>query len=304
MELSWLMKLRIAAAIAVGVVLIGILAWPMVAPATPFDTVTFIQSGPVEIVKTVVIIALVAFFAGFLGCLVSWPYGREIGVLSAPAGLAVWAVRTGSMADLLRLIPAAPQRQAVYAALKWEGLLWLAVVAAGFCGVLLAQKITTKKPQSPAGQKTQVLTVNAVINAFLAVVVSVIIAHICISLFAKDVQMPDSRLGSVLAQPAIGQIVFAVVLSFGLAAFTAKRFLDAGYIWPIAATAVLTFVAMTISDKSNLLQYMANQWPAAFFGRTLSAILPVQLIAFGTLGALAGYWLAVRHNYWRQHREK
>ena len=36
MELSWPMKLRIAAAAAVGVLLIGILAWPM---AEPFSRV-------------------------------------------------------------------------------------------------------------------------------------------------------------------------------------------------------------------------------------------------------------------------
>ena len=39
MELSGLMKLRIAAAIITGVFLIGILAWPLATPSGPLSTV-------------------------------------------------------------------------------------------------------------------------------------------------------------------------------------------------------------------------------------------------------------------------
>lgn len=302
MELSWLMRLRIAAALAVGVFLIGVLAWPLVAPATPFGAVAVIQGhiSPAD----VVIIGLLAVTAGFVGYFVSWPYGREIGVISAPAGLAVWAVRTGSMADLIRVNPTAIQRQAVYATLKWEGLLWLAVVLAGLCGVLFARYIAGKKLKTHRPEKTQLFTINAVINAFLVVLISVIIARVCIGLLARDVRMPDSQLGVVFAQPAVGQIAFAVSVSFGIAAFVAKKFLDIDYIWPIIATAVLAFMVMSISGKANLLEHIASRWPAAFFGRAVCTILPVQLIAFGTLGSVAGFWLAVRYNYWREYHKK
>ena len=39
MELSWPMKLRIAAAAGVGVVLIGIVGWPLAVPTDPFGAV-------------------------------------------------------------------------------------------------------------------------------------------------------------------------------------------------------------------------------------------------------------------------
>jgi hypothetical protein len=108
MELSWPMKLRIAAVAAIGVLLIGILAWPY---AEPFGAVKAMGSNGA------VVLIVLAFVAGFIGYFVSWPYGRQIGILAAPSGLAIWAVRSGSMAGLIQLNPTAVQRQALVASL-------------------------------------------------------------------------------------------------------------------------------------------------------------------------------------------
>ena len=91
MNLSWLMKLRIAAAVATGVVLIGFLAWPLVAPAEPFAVVSLLAET-ISIADTIALAGL-AFLAGFMAYFLSWPHGREIGILAVPAGLSVWAVR-------------------------------------------------------------------------------------------------------------------------------------------------------------------------------------------------------------------
>ncbi|MHC4635801.1 MAG: hypothetical protein ACYSYU_11425 [Planctomycetota bacterium] len=45
MELSLLMKFRICAAMGLGVVLIGILAWPLAAPLDPFGVVSVPAGG-------------------------------------------------------------------------------------------------------------------------------------------------------------------------------------------------------------------------------------------------------------------
>src|SRR4030042_124496 len=96
MELSWPMKLRIAAAAAIGALLIGILAWPM---AEPFSGVEAMGS------RDAAVLVVLAFVAGFIGYFVSWPFGREIGILAVPCGLAIWAVRSGSMTGLMQLNP-------------------------------------------------------------------------------------------------------------------------------------------------------------------------------------------------------
>ncbi len=307
MELSLQMKLRIAAAAAAGVGLIGFLAWPLAEPPEPFGAVSVLalhQSGAGLVggmsFGGAITLAILAFLAGLLAYFLSWPYGREIGVLAVPAGLAVWAVRCGDMAGLTQLNPTLAQRQGLFAAIKWEPVFWLAIVAAGFAGVLLGRKISASpnpnNPEKKADSKS-----NIYLKAAIAVVGSGLIAQFCIGIFAQDIRVFDNKLGSLVAQPAVGQIVFAVLVSFGIAAFIVKKFLNASYIWPIIASAFVTVYVVTTYARQDVLQYLVKSWPTVFFPNAVISILPVQIVAFGTLGSIAGYWLAVRYNYWREH---
>ena len=299
MELSWLMRLRIAAAVATGVVLIGILAWPLAASPGPFGTV---RAGAISFGGAVILVIL-ALLAGLIAYFLSWPYGREIGILAAPSGLAVWAVRSGSMTALMQLNPTVAQRQALLTTLKWEPIFWLVIVAAGFAGVLLGQKIQSNLKPDETQEKSNSQS-GKYLNAIIALVGSGLIAQFCLKIFAQDVRIFDNRLASVMAQPTVGQIVFAVLVSFGLAAFVVKRFLHASYIWPTIASALVTAFAISIYVKQDVLQYLVQNWPAAFFSNAVISILPVQMVAFGTLGSIIGYWMAVRYDYWRKHEMK
>ena len=223
MELSWLMRLRIAAAAAVGVVLIGILAWPLAAPPEPFGPVL---AGNLNFsCKT--ILAGLAFLTGIIAYFASWPYGREIGILAVPSGLGVWAVRSGSMAKLMQMNPTLAQRQQLLAGLKWQPVFWLAIVAVGFAGVLLAEKITGRKVNSAQLTAKVASKSPAPLNAVLAIVLSGLTSLFFTTklALAQDVSLFGPRLGSVVAAPAVGQIVFAVLVSFGLAGFVVKKFL-------------------------------------------------------------------------------
>ena len=299
MELSWLMRLRIAAAAATGALLIGILAWPLAAPPEPFGVVSLV-SGTITLGGAITL-AFLAFLAGFIAYFLSWPYGREIGILAVPSGLAIWAVRSGSMAGLMQLNPTLDQRQALLATLKWEPIFWLAIVAAGFAGVLISQKILHPRPEPDESQEKANSKSGIYLNAAIALVGSGLIAQFCIGRFAQDVGIFDSKLGSVVAQPAVGQIVFAVLVSFGLAAFVVKKFLNVSYIWPIIAGALVTAFAISTYVKQDVLQHLVARHPPVFFSNVVISILPVQMVAFGALGSIAGYWLAVRYNYWRKH---
>ena len=291
MELSWPMKLRIAAAAAIGVLLIGILAWPY---AEPFGAVKAMGSNGA------VVLVVLAFVAGFIGYFVSWPYGREIGILAAPSGLAIWAVRSGSMAGLIQLNPTAAQRQALVASLKWEPFFWLMVVAAGFAGVLIAQKLSPNK--NIAAQEKSKADPGEYLNIIIALVCSGFIAQFCIRIVAQDVRVSDNTLGSVVGQPAVGQVVFAVLVSFGVAAFVAKKFLNVSYIWPSISSAFVTAFIATIYGRE--VSYLVQSWPPAFFSNSVISVLPVQMVVFGTLGSVAGYWMAIRYEYWRKHEFK
>jgi hypothetical protein len=74
MELTWLMRLRIAAAAAVGVVLLGILAWPLAAPPDPAGAV---RSANINF-NNAAILLVVAFVAGYIAYFASWPIDTGI----------------------------------------------------------------------------------------------------------------------------------------------------------------------------------------------------------------------------------
>ena len=305
MELSLVMRLRIAAAVAAGVVLIGILAWPLTASSEPLSAVraSDISSGGA------ITLVVLAFLTGLIAYFVSWPYGREIGILAVPSGLAVWAVRSGSMTTLMQLNPTAAQRQALLTTLKWDSIFWLVIVAAGFAGVLLGQKILSSPRPAEKQKKSNSKPARRggpvqYLNAIIALVGSALIAQFCIRIFAQDVKVFDNKLGSIVAQPSVGQILFAVLISVKLAAFVVKKFLDVSYIWPVIATVLVTAFATSTYANQKLLQYLVQQWPAAFFTNSVISILPIQMVAFGTLGSIAGYWMAVRYSYWRKHEMK
>jgi hypothetical protein len=204
------------------------------------------------------------------------------------------------MAGLIRLNPTVDQRMALVESFQWEPFFWLIVVAAGFVGVLLAKKLGPNK--NPAVQEKSKATPGEYLNIIIALVCSGFIAQFCIRIVAQDVRVSDNTLGSVVGQPAVGQVVFGVLVSFGVAAFVAKKFLNVGYIWPSISSAFVTAFIATIYAREA--SYLVQNWPPAFFSNSVISILPVQMVAFGTLGSVAGYWMAIRYEYWRKHEFK
>lgn len=295
MELTWLMRLRIAGAMAVGVILIGILCRPLAA-ADPLGAVI---AGNLDFKAEVVLVGA-AFLAGLISYFIAWPYGREIGILAAPGGLSALAIRSGSMGTLLQANPTVAQRQELFAALKWEPVFWLLIVAAGFAGVLAGQKLLPRANTAENSEGANIRPAKYIIWT-VSVIGSVIVAQLCLRILAQDVKVSDTRLGFVIGQPAIGQIVFAVLVSFGFVGFLAKIFLDVSYIWPSVAGSLVTALGVTVYCKQGQLEHLVESWPAVFFSNATMSILPVQMVAFGTLGSVAGYWLAVRYNYWRKN---
>ena len=75
-----------------------------------------------------------------------------------------------------------------------------------------------------------------------------------------------------------------------------------GWIAPtVALTNVVLGFAQVFYDGAQVLHQFAETRPATSFPHSTLAILPVQLVALGTLGSILGYWLAVRYDWWRRH---
>jgi hypothetical protein len=300
MELSWLTRIKVTAVLALGIVVWGVFIWHFVAPDDPMGIVTLV-GGHVKAAHIGMTI-LIAFCAGFFAYFLGWPYGREIGILAVPAGLAAWAARSGDMAEFMQTHTAVPQRAGFYRSIGWEGFAWLAIVAAGYAGAQIAAALIPSGGVLPEfePQKTRP-KMNW--QSVVAIAAAALIGTWCMFLFARNVSFPDKSVGSVLGQPANAQIDFAAMLSFGIAAFVAKKVWDASYVWPAIATAIVAYGSMNLCGRQDTLSYMAANWPAAFFSKAFCAVLPVQIVAFGVIGSIVGYWLAVRFKYWQQHHD-
>jgi len=301
-NITWPMRVRAIAALAIGAAMLGAGGWPLVRPEDPEAAITLVNC-PMTI-SAALLCLLLAFGAGFAAYFAAWPAGKIFAPYAAPTGMAVWAMHSGSMHQLLMYHHDLPQRQALYSALRWEGLFWLLVCAAGYLGVLAASKLAgakivilgTYNSQKPKGAGLWG-------NAALALAAAVAIGWVAIGVLVQDIHHPDPQLGSVVGQPGNRQIAFGVFAAFCLAGYLVKYGLKIGYLPVAAASAALTFAATTQLLSGDTLAHLAGAWPAAYFTHAVNAITPLQMTAFAWLGAVTGYWMAVKfhHQQWQQH---
>lgn len=305
MELTWAIRLRIAMTAAIGVGVIGIYGWPLVTPHDPLGVVSIV-SGHIA-TSNFFIICLMAFLSGFVSYFLTWPYGTKIGILAAPAGLIAWSLRSSDMGTLMQLNDSLARRELFYFTFCWEPALWLAVIAAGCLGVLLGYSIY--RPHKLADGKTADSAADAdqnkskALSCFtpvVAVIGSTIISVFLIGMLARDFIIIDPKVGYAIGQPATAQIIFGILVAFGVSGYLVKKVLDLNYYWPIIATALVIPFGIIIYGQYDVLQYFADRWPDVFFANSILTVFPIQAVAFGSIGAIAGYWIAVRYDYWRQ----
>jgi hypothetical protein len=287
-NVHWLTRARAVASLLIGVVLVGWVGWPLVRPEDPLGAICLVDNmiNPGELL----ILCGLAFASGLTAYIVSWPKGSMTAPLAAPAGLAVWVFASGDMRILLLTNSSIVERQKVYAILCWEGFFWLILVAAGLLGVLAGwlfqsrgQKVDSVKKLTVAMKPFDVL---------ISVVVTVAVVWFLIGILAQDVRQADAKLGYVIGQPGKGQIAFAVCLSFLAAGYAVTHFFKTSYIIPTVCVAIVVFIAMRYTASPATLEQMTQYWPVAYVFRSICGVLPIQMVAFGALGAFTGYQFA------------
>jgi hypothetical protein len=295
MELSWVNKIRIGAVAALGIIVIGIIAWPLAAPEDPLAPV---RSARIGFSGTVGLLAL-AFVIGGVAYFLAWPHGREIGILAVPFGLAIWVIRSGSMRTLTQTHATPAGREAILRSLRFEPIYWFLIVAAGFLGVLAGQYLRPGSSTKPTvAALKEHFRPNLAIAAVAALVVATLLAHFSLGVFAQDL---STSAGAAPTQPATGQIVFAGVAAFAAAAFAVKKLFDLSYVWPAIASLLVIPFANASYGRGDMVRKFAETQPGTFFPHAVFAILPLQMVTLGAIGSVLGYWLAVRYDYWRKH---
>ncbi len=306
MPLPWMIKLRIAAVIVAGLLLMGLASLPVAADCNLNNTATFFDHT-LSIFNWLLIL-IAAAVTGFAAYFVSWPYGGKLAPVAVAAGLLPIALKTNSAAIIMQANSLSQQKAAAFMSFRWEVVLWLAVLASGFMAIKLAQKMKPVREidentneTNDSNEKTD-KNKNDYIMAVLAVIGSAFIAAVIIKIIARDVMFVDGQLNKNVAAAAnVPQVFLAVTVAFGVGAFVFKKFFNACYIWSIMSSFLVCWFAATVSGKVELVEHMQVNWPANFFLEPAAAILPVQMVCFSAIGAIVGYWLAVRYDWWKQH---
>ena len=293
MELSWITKTKVSLVMGLGALVIGVWLWPLAAPNNPMDIVRLSNLDA----NACVMLIPIALLLGFTGYFLAWPYGREIGILAVPAGLAIWGFRSGSIATLMQASSSVAQRQDVFSSLRWGPFYWLALVIIGWLGTLLAYKLRACPPVKHIETHPRRPS-SLVMNMALALPISIVVSQTILNAFAQDSRTTSSAL---VCQPVSGQIAFALLFAFGGAAFVAKNFLHVGFLMPLVSSAALFFLGTFFYTTPAVLSDIAQNHPAVCLPNAIVSILPIQVTAFGAIGAVTGYWLAIRYRHWRTH---
>ncbi|MCK4999355.1 MAG: hypothetical protein KAS23_07465 [Anaerohalosphaera sp.] len=290
--ISFMDRIRFGLSLAIGIAILGFVGLALLKHPIPLTGITFYHGG-ITIADTAICAAL-AFAASFIAYFAAYPAGPEMAPLAAPAGLAYIVFRSGDMLSLINLNSTAIQRQDLYSALKLEGFYFLLIIAAGLLGVIVAMKLTGKQLQLSPQPKLHKFKFNKGLSIAIAIVAAAVIAQFTIGILAQDVRYRDIELGTVIGQVHTGQIAFAVIVGFAIAAFAVEYLLAVSYIPVVFAAAVLSFYSLKFYANPGVLEHMAKNWPAAFFPRAICSILPIQMVTFAAIGAVLGNIAAVK----------
>ncbi len=291
---SWLIRIRIVIAMFIGIVVIGIFTWPLVQPADPFGFI-----GIPKLVNALIIIAL-AVVTALVSFFILWPNGKQIAVIVVPVGVCVWSIRCASIADTIRQTTDIDKRLGIYQSMLPQPFFWLLVIAAGILPVYLAHCLVGPKVHIHE-QETLEKAKNKIANNVTALLGSALIGFFLVSLLAQGLKIPGTKF---IAQPAVAQIAFAVFVAFAVAAFIVKHFINAHYFWPVAATSFVASFGLFFFTKRPVLERISIDFPANIFSHPTAAILPIQMVSFGTLGAIAGFWMVELFHQWQENELK
>lgn len=242
---------------------------------------------------------VLAFAAAVFGALMDKTHYREFALTAVASGFTAWAMKTGLIDHLLMSHNVSSERATLFYRLILDSFLWLAIGAGGYLGAVVLARITkwaapivdpgesnsSHHLENTHSPKTKVLAFGFVF----------LVSLILLKLLVRSNPAALGGVDSIAAGrgPNIGQIVFVVFISFYIASAIAAGF------WLTMPVSILLAVPPVIAAVSYLLasQFIVAQSlldqsslfvnPSVIF----SIILPIQFIAIGSLGVLAGYGL-------------
>ena len=295
-EVSMSMKLRITLVIIVGGSIFGMCGWSLIAPSTNHGIISFV-GGSITAINAMLLLAM-AFATGYFTSTLTAGYDGKIAVSAVPVGLCICAVRGGYLTNYLSRFDEVQDMHRTYMSLSWESIYWISLVLVGILGAKLAERFAKGSTEKGETAKNKALIV------MVPLLVSLLIAYFGINILALAPRVFDQKFFTVLHQPLTGQIGFAVFITFVLAGYVCRHFIKSSYIYPLISSAIACFIFMNLSGNIKQLEYMNQKYASVFVAQPFAAILPIQFIAFGSLGAICGYWMSFLHEKWKLENQQ
>ena len=280
-------KLQVEVAAAAAVVLAWFVAWPLVRPWDPDGALAFLTPSP-EIDRLLAFAAAVWAIAAC--CALLTLSARAEGTLTAAmAGAAGLGLRSGPMASLLQ---EADDLRGTFAVLAVETAIMAAVVLGALLVIVLiralARRITpgwswpgeTDGERRPSSRPIRWPSKAANIGGCM-------IVELAVAVFV---------LALVFRSPETGQIAFALIGSFFVAALIAHQAFPVRTSIAFWAPPLVVGVAI-LALGGAVVKGTGPEWRQALMvagGLPMRAALPVHWLGLGCGGALAGMWVSLR----------
>lgn len=297
--LGFIEKVRVVLACAVAIVLLTTVGWFVAEPADPHSGVVLVaQPGRAMAVWPTLI--LLTALAGGIGAVMCPRRLVEGGVFAAAVGLTALALKGGSMQDVLDYSLVAPNeasRKGLMVRMAFDTLLWTGLMAATWIFVALVRRWVWSdeelyspvlgaavKPDAPAATTPKQA-------GWPAFVITGLVAAFIVLIAAARTPVATVARGQVIAAVGGGFFVAAMTARYGTGQHRAHW-----YVLAVPAVALLAWLVGYLNASmgwavGDLRRYVdLLQTPP----HALVRPLPIEYLAAGVAGALAGFWSGER----------
>ena len=296
--ITLILKIRMTIFLIIVTALFGLLGWMLVDSTQPRAAISVVLSNkPFLVLATAIVLTLaVTAVARFVG----GPHAHYFALLAAPAGLAVWAIRSTGADALLLAWPQALQRARMYSLMAGDTLVWAAVIAlsyflvfAWFPSAAAAPGVESTPPTRRTGSALRTW-LTAVGTTLAAAAIAGILVRILAASSHTWVEEGVSTQLMVLA-PAKNQAILAVALAFFLVTVLFNRVVGARLESLLAAPAILALVTYVWAASSVTPDQDAHAAQLIDPALRPATVVPIVYIGVGMAAIVFGYAYA-RHN--------
>ncbi len=293
--LGFLDKLRVLLAAGVAIVLLSYMGWMVARPTDPEMAVTLTLGGR-SLFATWPALLILTVVAAAVGSAVSGPRLPEAGLFAAAVGLAGLSLQGGSAETLLIYCggPETAGRRALMFFMAVDALLWAALLAIAWGASLLVSRWLWGTPlvQVPApSAKKNASRPDSVIDMIGGGPLALAITTICALFF---IWMTVAR--TPVAVIVRGQVIASVFFGLYLGAMLARYFTGLDQVrYYVMAPLIVALIGFVLGYLQASMSWADG--PLANYAKlattpphALARPLPVEYVAVGLAGVIAGFW--------------